>query len=61
MRSAISDEMLERLVPTGTYAEIPDLLIDWYGGLATGITVSMPEDPSHDGGIAELIRALRER
>lgn len=60
MRGAISDEMLDRLVPSGTYAEISDILRDWYGSLATRLTFPMPTDPADDPQAREVILALGE-
>ena len=60
MKSLVTDEMLDRLVPAGSYAEIADVLRDWYGGLATRITFPMPLDPAHDAQAADVIRSLQE-
>jgi probable F420-dependent oxidoreductase len=59
MPAVIGDEMLDTLAPTGTYAEIADILRDWYGELTDWITFSMPDDPAHDAGVAKVIAALR--
>jgi len=61
MKGAITDEMLDQLVPLGTYGEIADVLCEWYGGLVTGIAFRMPEDPSYDAHAAAVIETLRCR
>jgi alkanesulfonate monooxygenase SsuD/methylene tetrahydromethanopterin reductase-like flavin-dependent oxidoreductase (luciferase family) len=60
MRHLVTDEMLDRLVPAGTYDEIAEILDEWYGGLATGITVPMPEDPADDPRVAAVVAALQD-
>jgi probable F420-dependent oxidoreductase len=61
MKGAITDAMLDALVPQGSYAEIADVLGDWYAGLATSLTFPLPEDPTHDAQIARVIARLRDR
>ena len=56
---AVDDELLDALVPTGSYAEIAGVLRAWYGGLAAGIAFPMPDDPAHDAAAAAVIAALR--
>ena len=60
MKGAITDAMLDALVPQGSYDEIASVLRDWYGGLATSLTFPLPDDPTHDAQIARAIAALRE-
>ena len=59
MKAAIGDEILDSLVPAGTYDEIADVLKEWYGDLATGLSFRMPEDPGDDGRAATVIEKLR--
>ncbi|MCZ6713902.1 MAG: TIGR03617 family F420-dependent LLM class oxidoreductase [Deltaproteobacteria bacterium] len=59
MGGAITDEMLDQLVPSGPYEEIAEILSDWYGGLASSITFPMPDDPKYDPQASAVIRALR--
>ncbi|MDG2334806.1 MAG: TIGR03617 family F420-dependent LLM class oxidoreductase [Myxococcota bacterium] len=59
MTPRISDEMLDVLVPTGTYGEIADLLRARYRGLATRLTFPMPDDPGWEGHVREVIAALQ--
>jgi probable F420-dependent oxidoreductase len=60
MKRAVSDEILDALVPTGTYDRIVPVLLDRYGGLATGITLRMPDNPGADGAFAAMIERLAE-
>jgi hypothetical protein len=46
-------------VPSGTFAELPDLLIGRFGALGQGIVASPPADPADDGAFREVIRALQ--
>ena len=48
MAGAVSDEMLDALVPQAPYAEIAAVLKSWYGGLATRINFPLPSDPADD-------------
>lgn len=59
MPRLIDDELLEEIIPSGTYDEIADILIARNRGLATQITFPMPDDPAEDGRTAEVIAALR--
>ncbi len=60
MKGAITDEMLNQLVPLGTYGEIAGVLRAWYGDLVTGISFPMPEDSGCDAQAAAVIEALRD-
>jgi probable F420-dependent oxidoreductase len=55
----LSDEVLDTLVPSGTFDELPDLLLGRFGGLGQGIVVSPPADGGDDGAFREVIRALQ--
>jgi hypothetical protein len=59
MHALISEEMLERFVPTGTYDEIADVLLEAYGGVAERITLRLPADPAHDAAHSKVIEALQ--
>jgi probable F420-dependent oxidoreductase len=59
MAGAISDAMLDALVPQGRYATIADTVRGWYGDLATRVTFPLPEDPADDAAAARAIAALR--
>ena len=57
--SLLSDDVLDALVPTGTFAELPDLLVGRFGSLGHSIVVSPPSDRADDGAFREVIGALR--
>ena len=59
MTGAVSDAMLDALVPRAPYGEIAPVLKDWYGGLATRLTFPVPADPADDAAAARAIEALR--
>jgi hypothetical protein len=59
MRGLVTDAMLAQLVPQAGYDEIADVLLEWYGGLATRIAFPLPADPAHDVAIAKVVARLR--
>ncbi len=59
MASIITDEVLERIIPIGTYDEIEAIYRERYEGLTTRITFPMPEDPADDALAAEVIARLK--
>ena len=58
MTPLIRDEIIDQLVPTGVYEEIPAVLNDWYGGLVDGLKFPLPEDPAHDAEVERAVAAL---
>jgi probable F420-dependent oxidoreductase len=61
MAGAITDGMLDALVPQAPYDEIAPVLQRWYSGLVTRITFPVPDDPADDALAARAIAALRGR
>ena len=59
MSSVITDDMLDRFVPRGTYREIAGVFKQRYGGLASRLTFPMPTDPAQDALVADVIRELQ--
>lgn len=55
----VTDEVLDTLVPTAPFDELPAVLLERYGDLAQGVLLSPPADPAHDGAFAEAVTALR--
>ncbi|MGP0030412.1 MAG: TIGR03617 family F420-dependent LLM class oxidoreductase [Acidimicrobiales bacterium] len=55
----LSDDVLDTLVPSGTFAELPEILLGRFGGLGQGIVASPPADRGDDGAFGEVIRALQ--
>jgi probable F420-dependent oxidoreductase len=59
MAQIITDEMLEKFVPRGTYDQIAGVYKKRYGGLARRITFPMPEDPADDEAAGSALAALK--
>jgi probable F420-dependent oxidoreductase len=59
MKAAIPDDLLDVLVPSGTYEEIVPTLLDWYDDLLDAITLRMPADPAHDRDFVRVVETLR--
>ena len=56
----LTDEVMNRIVPQGTYAEIGSVLSEWYSGLCTGMTLQLPTDEDHDEQLAGLVDRCRQ-
>jgi hypothetical protein len=56
----LSDEMLDTLVPTASFDELPRVLLERFAGLGQGITMSVPADDADDEGFAEVVAALQK-
>ncbi|HEY2214868.1 MAG TPA: hypothetical protein VGH31_07420, partial [Acidimicrobiales bacterium] len=59
LSGVLSDEVLDTLVPSGTYEELPALLHQRFDAFGGSLIVSPPNDASDDGAFAEVIQALR--
>ena len=59
MAGLIDDEILDAVLPAGTYEEIADILVDWYGGLGSSIHFPVPADPADDDAVAGVIAKLQ--
>ena len=55
----LSDEVLDTLVPSGTFDELPAVLHARFDGLGQGIVVSAPSDSGDDEAFAEVVAAIR--
>ncbi len=60
MSEIITDEMLEKFVPRGTYDDIAAVYRQRYAALSDRITFPMPEDPADDELAAAAIADLRQ-
>ena len=60
MADVVTDEMLEKFVPRGTYDEIDAVYRERYGDLTRRITFPMPADPADDKLAAQVIARLRQ-
>ena len=59
MPEIITDEMLVKFVPRGTYAEIAAVVRARYGALCSHITFPLPEDPADDPPAAAAVADLQ--
>jgi probable F420-dependent oxidoreductase len=55
----LSDDVLDALVPSGTFDELPGLLLGRFNALGQGIVLSPPPEPSNDGAFSDVIAALQ--
>jgi probable F420-dependent oxidoreductase len=53
----LTDEVMDQVVPQGTYDEIPAVLERWYSGVCTGLSLPVTEVP--DDVLAMLIDRLK--
>jgi hypothetical protein len=59
MKGLISDELIDTLVPQGTYAEIAGILREQFGGIVDRMTFPMPDDPAEDPEVTRVLDQLR--
>jgi probable F420-dependent oxidoreductase len=55
----LPDDVLDALVPSGTFDELPGVLLERFAGLGQGITVNPPADPTDDDAFAAVVAALQ--
>lgn len=60
MPDIITDEMLEKFVPRGSYEEIADVIRARYQGLTDRILFPVPDDPEDDALAAAAIAQLKQ-
>ncbi len=61
LERVLTDDALDRLILTGRYDELPDLLRRDYGSVADGIVLRAPADRAHDEAMAVAIEQIRGR
>jgi probable F420-dependent oxidoreductase len=59
LAAVLSDDVLDTLVPSGTFVELPAVLLDRFAALGQGLMVNPPADPSHDDAFAEVVASLQ--
>jgi probable F420-dependent oxidoreductase len=59
LAGVLSDEVLDTLVPCGTFDELPGLLRDRFSGLGQGLVVSPPPHVGDDDAFRAVVAALR--
>ena len=57
--AVLDDDLLDRLAPSATYAELAPLLVARYAGRADALVVSLPDDPAEDDAMAAVVSALQ--
>ena len=55
----VPDALVDATIPSAPYAQIAEVLVDWYGDLSQWITFPMPADPTWDGAAADVIARLK--
>jgi len=61
MKALITDEIIDTLVPQGTYAEIAQTLLRDFGPIVDRMTFPVPDDPSLDREVAGVLAELKGR
>ena len=59
MSGIVTDDMLEKFVPRGTYDDIAQIYRERYAALTRRITFPVPEDPADDERVAQVIAELQ--
>lgn len=59
LNSLVTDEVLEAIVPQGTWNELVSVVDEWFGGLVDGVMLPVPADPADDAAFTEIINAIR--
>ena len=59
LANVLSDEVIDTLVPSGSYEELPDILRERFGKFGGSVLLSPPADSGEDGAFREVIRALQ--
>ncbi|MBT4521748.1 MAG: TIGR03617 family F420-dependent LLM class oxidoreductase [Halieaceae bacterium] len=59
MAEIVTDEMLEKYVPRGTYDDIAVIYRQRFGELSRRITFPVPDDPADDEAAAQVISQLK--
>lgn len=61
MNAVIDDAMLDQFVPSGTYTQIAEILLERYSGLSNTINFPLPENSEDDCLVANVIAQLQGR
>ena len=59
MSAALPDTLLDEFLVSGTYQQLPEILLARFGGLVDRITLTVPENPANDQATAAAIAATR--
>ena len=61
MKSLVRDDLIDRLVPTGCYAEIAETLLAEFGPVVERMTFPVPDDPVDDPQVKQVLEELHSR
>lgn len=59
MHELIDDALLDAVVPSAIYRDLPAVLRAWYADRGTRLTLALPQDPAHDADFARMLADLR--
>jgi probable F420-dependent oxidoreductase len=59
LHELITDEVLDTLIPQGTWAELPAIIEQWFATRCDGMLLQVPVDPADDDEFAEVVAAIR--
>lgn len=55
----LTDDVMNHVVPQGTFSEMPDILSKWYSGICNGLSLSIPEADAFDQEIAHMVERCK--
>jgi probable F420-dependent oxidoreductase len=59
LQELMTDDVLDALIPQGTWAEMPAIVEEWFASRCDGLLLQVPSDPADDAEFAEVIAAIR--
>lgn len=51
----LTDDIIKRLVPHGTFSELPEVLEQWYARRCDALSLTLPPDTRDDDALAEIV------
>ncbi|MDN5893452.1 MAG: LLM class flavin-dependent oxidoreductase [Nocardioides sp.] len=61
LADCLTDELIQQLIPSGTYADLPLVLERWYAGRCDGLILNVPtERGRRDAHLRDLVEAVRD-
>ena len=60
LQSVVTDELLNEVLPSGTYDELPSMVQARLSGIASGFVLQPPPDPSDDRVFARALADIQE-
>lgn len=56
----LTDEVMNQVVPQGTYGDIPEILEQWYAGLCSGLSLPVSANEADDPALAGVVERCKE-